>query len=87
MNKAAKSSRLKEAQLEFERNKEEEERQKNEEAQLIKEKKKKIAEYRAKKAERFRKLNQKTRKGQPVMKGRMELLQQKIEKMIAEDKL
>lgn len=49
------------------------------------EKKAKIEEYRKKKAERNRILSQKTKKGQPVMKGRLELLLQQIQESCAKD--
>lgn len=39
-------------------------------------------EYKRKKLEKYKKLNQKTRKGQPVMKGRIEVLLEEIEKSI-----
>lgn len=78
---------MRQAQQEFNRIKEEK-RIRSEEAKKIREEKeRKIKEYKAAKAERLKKLNQKTRKGQPVMKGRLELLQQKIERMVAENKL
>lgn len=40
----------------------------------------KLQEYKKKKAERFKKLSQKTKKGQPVMTGRLEMLLEKIQK-------
>nr|XP_026497703.1 rRNA-processing protein FYV7 [Vanessa tameamea] len=39
----------------------------------------KLQEYKKKKNERFKKLSKKTRKGQPVMTGRLELLLEKIQ--------
>lgn len=44
------------------------------------EKKQKLLEYKKKKADRFKKLSKKTKKGQPVMTGRLELLLEKIQK-------
>lgn len=41
--------------------------------------KQKLDEYKKKKADRFKKLSRKTKKGQPVMKGRLELLLEKIQ--------
>jgi hypothetical protein len=38
-----------------------------------------LARYRANKAEVFRKLSMKTKKGQPVMKGRLEILLHKLQ--------
>ena len=40
-----------------------------------------IEEYKRKKAEKFKEISKKTRKGQPVMAGRMKLLLDKIQKM------
>ncbi|XP_076260346.1 uncharacterized protein LOC143196500 isoform X2 [Rhynchophorus ferrugineus] len=39
-------------------------------------------EYKKKKLEKFKKLNQKTKKGQPVMKGRIELLLEEIQQRL-----
>jgi len=47
------------------------------------EKDEKLKEYKAKKAEKFKKLSKKTRKGQPVMKDRLEMLLEKIQKQCA----
>ncbi|CAB3229562.1 unnamed protein product [Arctia plantaginis] len=44
------------------------------------EKKKKLEEYKKKKQEKFKKLSKKTKKGQPVMTGRLELLLEKIQR-------
>lgn len=38
-----------------------------------------LTRYHAKKAEVFRKLSMKTKKGQPVMKGRLEILLHKLQ--------
>ncbi|KAI8432640.1 hypothetical protein MSG28_013619 [Choristoneura fumiferana] len=46
----------------------------------IEEKKQKLEAYRKKKQEKFKKLSRKTKKGQPVMTGRLELLLEKIQK-------
>lgn len=43
------------------------------------ERKQKLAEYKKKKADRFKKLSRKTKKGQPVMTGRLEMLLEKIQ--------
>ncbi|KAJ8710667.1 hypothetical protein PYW08_009182 [Mythimna loreyi] len=54
--------------------------EKQEERQKIKEQKQqKLQEYKKKKNERFKKLSKKTKKGQPVMTGRLELLLEKIQ--------
>lgn len=81
------NSKIKEAQIQYERRKETERNLVTQAKKNKEEKLKKIKEHRAKKLERLKILNQKTRKGQPLMKGRLELLQQKIEKMVAENRL
>ncbi|KAJ8710222.1 hypothetical protein PYW07_009588 [Mythimna separata] len=54
--------------------------EKQEEKQRVKEQKQqKLEEYKKKKNERFKKLSKKTKKGQPVMTGRLELLLEKIQ--------
>lgn len=54
--------------------------EKKQEFEKIKEEKKqKLEEYKRKKQERFKKLSKKTKKGQPVMTGRLELLLEKIQ--------
>ncbi|XP_063369877.1 uncharacterized protein LOC134658198 [Cydia amplana] len=47
---------------------------------IIEEKKQKMQEYKKQKQEKFKKLSRKTKKGQPVMTGRLELLLEKIQK-------
>ena len=44
-----------------------------------------LRQYRANKAETFKRLSKKTKKGQPVMKDRLEMLLQKIQKQCAKD--
>ncbi|KAF8786415.1 thyroid transcription factor 1-associated protein 26-like [Argiope bruennichi] len=61
-----------------------------EERKLMKEAKKKereeaLRKYTEKKRENFKKLSQKTKWGQPVMRGRMEILLEKIQKSVAND--
>ncbi|CAG9793025.1 unnamed protein product [Diatraea saccharalis] len=54
--------------------------QKQQEIEKAKEEKqKKLFEYKKKKQEKFKKLSKKTRKGQPVMTGRLELLLEKLQ--------
>lgn len=53
---------------------------KTEIARLRAEKEKAIKKLKKEKLEKYKKLNKKTRKGQPVMKGRLEYLLEKIEK-------
>ncbi|XP_059482204.1 thyroid transcription factor 1-associated protein 26 [Neocloeon triangulifer] len=65
---------------EFERIRQQKEDKKKELEMKKAEKEQKLLEYKAKKAERFRKLSKKTKKGQPVMKDRLEMLLEKIQK-------
>ena len=54
--------------------------EKQQEKQKVREQKQqKLEEYKKKKNERFKKLSKKTKKGQPVMTGRLELLLEKIQ--------
>lgn len=55
--------------------------EKQKEIERVKEEKiQKLQEYKKRKQERFKKLSKKTKKGQPVMTGRLELLLEKIQK-------
>ncbi|KAJ9583852.1 hypothetical protein L9F63_021804, partial [Diploptera punctata] len=73
-------SAYKAAQLEYER-KEAEKTARIEAARKVKEERKEaLANYHNKKAEVFKILSRKTKKGQTVMKGRMELLLEKLQK-------
>ena len=44
-----------------------------------------IEKSKKKRLERIKKLTQKTKKGQPVMKGRIEILLEKIQRQVAND--
>ncbi|PNF19161.1 hypothetical protein B7P43_G09790 [Cryptotermes secundus] len=67
------------AEEEYKR-KQEEKAAKLQEAQKKKEERSQaVARYRANKAEVFKKLSKKTKKGQPVMKGRLEILLHKLQ--------
>jgi hypothetical protein len=68
------------ARLELERIREQKEEKKADIEKKKAEKDQKLLEYKAKKAEKFRRLSKKTRKGQPVMKDRLEMLLEKIQK-------
>jgi hypothetical protein len=68
------------ARLEFERIQQQKLEKKAELERKKEEKEKKLQEYKQKKAEKFRRLSKKTRKGQPVMKDRLEMLLEKIQK-------
>jgi len=62
------------------KHKQEEKTAKLKEAQKRREEKSQaLARYHSKKAEVFRKLSMKTKKGQPVMKGRLEILLHKLQ--------
>lgn len=73
----------------YEQAKQELEKRKNEKEQLREEREKQKAErdealqkYKKDKIRKYVKLKQKTKKGQPVMAGRMELLLEKIQKVV-----
>ncbi|KAK7869318.1 hypothetical protein R5R35_012881 [Gryllus longicercus] len=74
-------SRYQEALDEYERKKEEKEAQRKEALRLKAERQAAWERAQAERAERYKILNKKTRKGQPVMKGRIELMLQKIQNM------
>uniref|UniRef100_A0A0A9VV79 Thyroid transcription factor 1-associated protein 26 n=1 Tax=Lygus hesperus TaxID=30085 RepID=A0A0A9VV79_LYGHE len=75
-------SRVKLAQAEFQK-KQEEKRKFNEDRLKKKEGIAKALEnYKKKKSENFRLLSKKTKKGQPVMKGRMQLLFEQVKKTV-----
>ncbi|PSN47401.1 hypothetical protein C0J52_11162 [Blattella germanica] len=70
------------AQLEYERKQAEKAAKLEELTRKREEKSAAIAKYKARKTEIYKKLSKKTKKGQPVMKGRLELLLEKLEKSI-----
>lgn len=51
----------------------------------MKEREQAILQSKKTRLERIKKLTQKTKKGQPVMKGRIEILLQKIQKQVAKE--
>ncbi|KAJ8676418.1 hypothetical protein QAD02_012205 [Eretmocerus hayati] len=67
------------AKQELTRKKQEQQRKKEEFLRVKKEKEEAIQKYKEKRMKTFKKLSQKTKKGQPVMRGRMELLLEKIQ--------
>ncbi|CAB3359769.1 Hypothetical predicted protein [Cloeon dipterum] len=75
-----KMSATQKANLEFERIKQQKLDRKADLERKKAEKEQKLKEYREKKAERFKRLSKKTKKGQPVMKDRLEMLLEKIQK-------
>lgn len=78
-NLKKKGKAFKKAQQEFERIKGEKEAKKEEFLRRRKEKEEALKEYKRKKNEKFKKLNRKTKKGQPIMKERMEMLLEQIQ--------
>lgn len=65
--------------MEFQRKKEEKQHQKTGILKKINERKDALKKYKETKAEKYKKLSKKTKKGQPVMKDRLEMLLQKIQ--------
>lgn len=74
-----KDSTSKKAHLEFLRIKEEKKKHKEETLKKKEEKKKAIEMSRKKKMEKFKRLNKRNKKGQPIMKDRIELLLEKLQ--------
>ncbi|CAL1279452.1 unnamed protein product [Larinioides sclopetarius] len=73
------------AMQEYERKKAIKEERKQIREAKRKEKEEALKKYAEKKRENFRKLSQKTKWGQPVMRGRMEILLERIQKSVADD--
>ena len=61
------------------------EEQRLEREHQMKERELAIEKSKKKRLERIKKLTQKTKKGQPVMKGRIEILLEKIQRQVAND--
>ncbi|XP_046833887.1 thyroid transcription factor 1-associated protein 26 homolog [Vespa crabro] len=64
---------------EYERKKEDKKRKKEERLRIIAEREEALRKYKEKKMQAYKKLSKKTKKGQPVIKERIELLLQKIQ--------
>ena len=78
-----KSSAFRKAKQEYLRKKDEKRKEK-EEALLVKsERKEALEKYKEKKMQTYKKLSKKTKKGQPVMKDRMEMLLEKIQQQVS----
>lgn len=78
-----KSSAFRKAKQEYLRKKDEKRKEK-EEALLVKsERKEALEKYKEKKMQMYKKLSKKTKKGQPVMKDRMEMLLEKIQQQVS----
>uniref|UniRef100_T1IXV3 Thyroid transcription factor 1-associated protein 26 n=1 Tax=Strigamia maritima TaxID=126957 RepID=T1IXV3_STRMM len=82
LDKKIKMSSRQRAQEIYQRKQDEIKEKREEKARLIKEKEEAKAKYREEKLRKMRILRQRTRKGQPLMKGRIELLLEKIEKQV-----
>ena len=78
-------SEFQRAKLEYERIQGLKEEARLEREQKIEEREIAIVRSKQMRLERIKKLTQKTKKGQPVMKGRIEILLQKIQKQVAND--
>ncbi|EFX88179.1 hypothetical protein DAPPUDRAFT_221383 [Daphnia pulex] len=78
-------SEFQRAKLEYERIQGLKEEARLEREQKIKEREIAIMKSKQMRLERIKKLTQKTKKGQPVMKGRIEILLQKIQKQVVND--
>lgn len=70
---------FKQAREQYNKIKQEKQQKKEAIEKAKEEKNQKLQEYKKKKHERFKKLSKKTKKGQPVMTGRMEILLDKIQ--------
>lgn len=70
------------AKKEFLKKKQEKQRKREEFLKVKQEREEALKKYKEKKIQNYKKLSQKTQKGQPVMKGRMELLLEKIQKSV-----
>ncbi|XP_014277100.1 uncharacterized protein [Halyomorpha halys] len=76
---------FKAAQLEIQRKKEEKRRLFQEKLQKKNEIEQAISEYKKKKAEKFKKLSKKTKRGQPVMRDRIQLLYEEIKQKVSNE--
>ncbi|KAI5639204.1 rRNA processing domain-containing protein [Phthorimaea operculella] len=79
-NQQTKRDPFKKAKEQYNKVKQDKLQKQQEIEQAREEKRKKLQEYKRKKQERFKKLSKKTKKGQPMMKGRLELMLEKIQK-------
>jgi hypothetical protein len=83
--KKKRPSAMQMARQEMERQREEKQRRHEQIEQQKAEREEALKQYRIKKAERFKRLSKKTKKGQPVMKDRLELLLEKVQKQCKAD--
>ena len=82
-SKVKKNSAFKSAKNEFQRIQAEKQRRKEEISQKREERAEALKKYKAQKLEKYKKLNKKTKKGQPIMKYRMEMLLEQIQKSMS----
>lgn len=85
ISKGQRTKPFRKAHQEFQRIKEEKEKKKEQLLKKKMEKEEALQKYKQKKVEKFKKLNKKTKKGQPIMKDRMEMLLEKIQNSIEQD--
>lgn len=81
-SKARKARLFRKAHLEFQRIKEEKEKEKELSLKKKMKKEEALQKYKKNKIEKFKKLNKKTKKGQPIMKDRIEMLLEKIQNSV-----
>jgi len=77
-----KNKAFKKAHIEFQRIQEEKKQKKGDFLIRKAEKAEALKQYKQKKLEKYKKLNKKTKKGQPIMKYRMEMLLEQIQKSV-----
>lgn len=82
-SKSVKGKAYKKAHLEYQRLQEEKKKRKEELARKKAERDEALRIYKEKKTEKFKTLSRKTKKGQPIMKNRMEMLLEQIQKSIS----
>ncbi|XP_017789160.1 PREDICTED: thyroid transcription factor 1-associated protein 26 homolog [Habropoda laboriosa] len=72
------------AKQEFLRKKDEKRKKKEEVSKVKEEREKALKEYKEKRMQTYKKLSKKTKKGQPVMKDRLEMLLEKIQQQVSQ---
>lgn len=77
-----KNKAFQKAREEFQRIKKEKELAKEERQKAAAERKEALKEYKQKKVEKVKRLNKRTRKGQPIMRDRMEMLFEQVQKSV-----
>ncbi|KAK5647357.1 hypothetical protein RI129_002249 [Pyrocoelia pectoralis] len=82
-SRGKKTKAYKKAKSEFQRIQEEKKRKREEIIAKKSKREEALKQYKAKKLEKYKKLNQKTKKGQPIMKHRMQMLLEQIQKSMS----